>query len=644
MIAGGVITTVLKKRAITNVSKRQEDNQSFHGAEINGFLRKYIGMAEAGASDADVIDTCADGTTKDTFKDNVHATNIPASLEAVQNADENVLHAYAMSYTGLGIGKSGPAASKINLQEKAYAYNPSGDDREFIITEPYVDDVNGSMCITISAPVKKNGAIVGIYGIDVKIDSILGVALKTDMGYESEYKILLSKNDNIVANGKEAKKIMESADVLNLPEEVKRAYQSEKEESLRAEIDGEEYYISTSPVKEADWQLLSLIPIREIKKSVRGEVNTIIGVLFVSFLFLVALMYYAGWKIARPISDMSSVVSEMAQGDLTTEFTYTGNDELGVLADSIREMKNRLQKNIQYIEELSVVLGQMGQGNFAVRLELPYDGTFSLLKEGILDISSSLGNVIAEVQTASGQITSGAEQVAQGAQLLSEGSVEQASSVQELSANMEDISAKIADNAQKSDMANTFTGETAEVIGESNAKMELLAEAMEDITKKSAQIENIIEAIDSIAFQTNILALNAAVEAARAGEAGKGFAVVADEVRNLAGKSAESAKDIAELIRETISAVENGNLYSRETQEAIEKVREHSEKINIIIDEIADASQRQAENVQQITEGIEEISSVIQNNSATAEESAAASEELSGQTEVLNELLMKFKF
>ena len=83
------------------------------------------------------------------------------------------------------------------------------------------------------------------------------------------------------------------------------------------------------------------------KSSSKREVNTIIGVLFVSFLFLVALMYYAGWKIARPISDMSSVVSEMAQGDLTTEFTYTGNDELGDLADSIREMKNRLQKNIQ---------------------------------------------------------------------------------------------------------------------------------------------------------------------------------------------------------------------------------------------------------------------------------------------------------
>lgn len=183
---------------------------------------------------------------------------------------------------------------------------------------------------------------------------------------------------------------------------------------------------------------------------------------------------------------------------------------------------------------------------------------------------------------------------------------------------------------------------TAELI-RGNEQMELLVSTMNEISDASNQIGKIIKTIDDIAFQTNILALNAAVEAARAGEAGKGFAVVANEVRNLAGKSAEAAKNTTVLIENAIKAVTNGTQLVDETANTLKSVEERAMGMTHLVNEIAQASNEQADAILQTTQGVDQISSVVQTNSATAEESAAASEELTGQAQILKQLVGKFK-
>jgi methyl-accepting chemotaxis protein len=173
--------------------------------------------------------------------------------------------------------------------------------------------------------------------------------------------------------------------------------------------------------------------------------------------------------------------------------------------------------------------------------------------------------------------------------------------------------------------------------------MRKMTEAMEEISKTSKQIGAIVKTIDDLAFQTNILALNAAVEAARAGEAGRGFAVVADEVQNLAGKSAEAAKNTADLIENALTAIKKGTTYAKSAGTGLQSIVGQTTTVNKMVSDISAASEEEARMLSQISVGIDQISVVIQQNSSIAEETAAASQGLSGETKQLKEMVGKYK-
>lgn len=363
------------------------------------------------------------------------------------------------------------------------------------------------------------------------------------------------------------------------------------------------------------------------------------------FFIIVALMasFYIIRLITQPIQEIDAVARKIAAGQLNESIHYQAKDELGILAVNFNKTVTRLKDYVNYIDEISLVLNEIANGELNFNLTYEYMGEFAKVKTALENISNSLNETLGQINQSADQVATGSEQVSSGAQALSQGTTEQASSIEELAATINEISGQIAQNAEDAIDASQKATIVGESIMESNQRMHQMTEAMQQINEKSTEIGKIIKTIEDIAFQTNILALNAAVEAARAGNAGKGFAVVADEVRNLASKSADASKNTAALIESSIQAVEKGNEIAHETAEQLSTVVDGANVIVTTINSIADASKSQADAIEQVTTGVDQISGVVQTNSATAEESAAISEELSGQAQILKELVERFK-
>ncbi|MCW5963119.1 MAG: MCP four helix bundle domain-containing protein [Bryobacterales bacterium] len=254
-------------------------------------------------------------------------------------------------------------------------------------------------------------------------------------------------------------------------------------------------------------------------------------------------------------------------------------------------------------------------------------------------ISATLQQIAQQLGQGSVEVSAAAGQVSSSSQSLSQASSEQAASLEETSASAEELNSMTQKNAENSREAASQMGRAEEVVKEANTHLQQMLKSMEEINASSEKISRIIKVIDEIAFQTNILALNAAVEAARAGEAGMGFAVVADEVRNLAQRSAQAAKDTAELIEDSITRSREGSGKLSEVAVAIQKITENARSAKTLVDEVNMGSQEQARGIDQIAKAIVQMEQVTHQVAANAEEGASASQQLNAQAETVDQIV-----
>ena len=345
-------------------------------------------------------------------------------------------------------------------------------------------------------------------------------------------------------------------------------------------------------------------------------------------------------KLLHPITRVEKEMKEIAQGNLSSDFSMeVDTSEIGMLAGSIYSTRSTLQK---YIGDISDKLTQMAEGNLDLKNDMEYIGEFSPIQTALGVILDSFNATLKQINIAAGQVSTGAAQVSGGAQALSAGSTEQASSIDELTLSVEKVAGQAEQNASNVRAATKYVEQVETDINTGNGYMKNLTEAMGEMDAASNEIVNITKVIEDIAFQTNILSLNASIEAARAGEAGKGFAVVADEVRNLAGKSAEAAKQTSELIQNSVTSVSKGTAITAQTAQILQQVGSNMQNVSENFVSIERASSEQTEAIEQIQIGLVQVSSVVQTNAATAEENSATSEEMSAQADILREEVGKF--
>ncbi|MDP1929082.1 MAG: methyl-accepting chemotaxis protein [Thiobacillus sp.] len=281
--------------------------------------------------------------------------------------------------------------------------------------------------------------------------------------------------------------------------------------------------------------------------------------------------------------------------------------------------------------------------------------------EGAIDLSQlemnaqsalgkSLQGVMTILQATVKEVRSGVETVAVATREISTGNADlsgrtesQASSLEETASSMEELTSTVKQNAENARQANQLVQSTAEIAVKGGQVVGHVVETMASIKDSSRKISDIIGVIDSIAFQTNILALNAAVEAARAGEQGRGFAVVASEVRSLAGRSAEAAREIKQLISTSVDKVRSGTKVVEEASQAMGEVVTNARQINFFLGEISVASREQAQGVTQVGQAIQELDRNTQQNAALVEQTSSAAGSLREQAESLQNEIANFK-
>jgi len=341
------------------------------------------------------------------------------------------------------------------------------------------------------------------------------------------------------------------------------------------------------------------------------------------------------------ISDADGLAQAAIVGNVKKRADITKHN--GDYRKIIQGFNNTLDIVLAPIEEAVSILEQMAQGNLSRLMQGDFKGDHAVLKQSLNGTLISINELLNQVTDTVDQVLTGSGQVAEASQNLSGGASEQAAAIEQMSSSMMEIASQTKQNADNAMNANKLADDSQKSSERGFNEMQQLQAAMTDINESSKSIAKIIKVIDEIAFQTNLLALNAAVEAARAGVHGQGFAVVAEEVRNLARRSAEAAKETADLIEGSIKKVSIGNTLSEKTAGVLNDIREQSTIVAGIIRQIAIASNEQAEGINQIEIGFSQIDKVTQHNTAGAEQSASAAEQLASQAKMLTEMLNNFE-
>ncbi len=356
------------------------------------------------------------------------------------------------------------------------------------------------------------------------------------------------------------------------------------------------------------------------------------------------LGYVVEWRddtaLVNIQNEVSGLVDAAKVGDLSGRMAVAGKTGFfKSLAEGLNEFLGAVDG---VTDEIEAVMQKVAGGDLKGRMDAGHKGKFGAIADSINETLDKLGSVIRQVAEAAEATRASGHEISQGNRQLSERTEKQSSSLEETASALEELTSNVRNTADNSRQADLLSGQTRDSAMKGGEVVERTVAAIQEISDSSAKIAEIIGVIDEIAFQTNLLALNASVEAARAGDQGRGFAVVATEVRNLAQRSANSAREIKELIQDSVRRVKLGSELAGESGVMLQEIIGNVKKVSDFISDIAAATEEQSSGIEEINKAIAELDDITQQNAALAEETASAAESAMENTELMAEAVSFF--
>ncbi|MET7141661.1 methyl-accepting chemotaxis protein [Xanthomonas sp. PPL139] len=349
--------------------------------------------------------------------------------------------------------------------------------------------------------------------------------------------------------------------------------------------------------------------------------------------------------VKHNLTAMNTEIKHLAGAAAAGDFSVRGDAlrfqyDFRLMVDSLNQLMATADDNLQ---ALSSLLQSIAAGDLTVRMHGEFQGVFATMRDDANATTEQLAAIVARIQTAAVSINAAASEIATGNDDLSRRTEQQAASLEETAASMEELTSTVKQNAEHARQANQLAAGAASVASQGGDVVGQVVQTMSGIEASSKKIADIISVIDGIAFQTNILALNAAVEAARAGEQGRGFAVVASEVRTLAQRSSHAAKEIKDLIDDSVGRVAEGSALVDQAGKTMQEIVTSVQRVTDIMGEIAAASQEQSAGIEQVNQTVMQMDETTQQNAALVEEATAAARSMEEQAGHLRDSVAVFK-
>ena len=465
-----------------------------------------------------------------------------------------------------------------------------------VITPPYIGASTGKLVVTFAEPLGGKGSVAGVLAADVMMDAVVQnvASIKPT---PASYGFLVDGGGKIIAHpdGKLTLKPLAELDAGLSAQALADIEKSGDGAAIR--LDGRDGILHVSKVPGSDWLLATVLDRAEatqaLSSMLRASALTALLVLVLAAVVLSALVARALRRLGLVRDAMEAIAT--GDGDLTSRLDAQGTDELAQIAKAFN----------LFVEKIATVLVQ------------------------IRSISALVRSESADIAAGNADLSSRTEA--------------QAGALEETASSMDELTSTVKQNAENAHAANELAVSASEVAAKGGRVVQQVVGTMAGIQESSRKIVDIIGVIDGIAFQTNILALNAAVEAARAGEQGRGFAVVASEVRNLAQRSAGAAKEIKELIGDSVEKVDAGGRLVDEAGQTMDQVVASVQQLTAIMSEITVASREQSAGIGEINTAVTHMDTMTQQNAALVEQAAAAAESLQEQAVDLAQAVGMFR-